>query len=141
MGVDAVEAEPSVSAEEAVLIGNVLESSTEYSIIATDADGVIVLWNEGARRLHGYEPSEILGQPISRLHRQQDVLAGVTGEMMERALADGKWEGRLERVHKDGTTLIARIVMTPRRGKDEQPIGFLMMGRDITDSSPLPMRW
>ena len=36
------------------LLGNVLESATEYSVIATDCDGVIVLWNEGARRLYGY---------------------------------------------------------------------------------------
>jgi len=32
------------------LIGNVLESSTEYSVIGKDLDGKILLWNEGARR-------------------------------------------------------------------------------------------
>jgi PAS domain S-box-containing protein len=37
-------------------LGNVLEASTEYSIIGKDIDGKIVLWNEGARRLYGYEP-------------------------------------------------------------------------------------
>ena len=33
-------------------IGNVLEASTETSIIGTDLDGNIQLWNEGARRLY-----------------------------------------------------------------------------------------
>jgi PAS domain-containing protein len=33
---------------------NILESSTEYSIIGKNLDGTIVLWNEGARRLYGY---------------------------------------------------------------------------------------
>ena len=37
---------------EKVLIGNVLESSTEYSVIGKDLDGKIVLWNEGARRMY-----------------------------------------------------------------------------------------
>ncbi|HTE83259.1 MAG TPA: hypothetical protein VK821_00835, partial [Dehalococcoidia bacterium] len=37
-------------------IGNVLEASTETSIIGTDLEGNIQLWNEGARRLYGYEP-------------------------------------------------------------------------------------
>ena len=37
-------------------IANILESSTEYSIIAKDLTGKILLWNEGARRLYGYEP-------------------------------------------------------------------------------------
>lgn len=31
-------------------IGNILESSTEYSIIGKNLDGKILLWNEGARR-------------------------------------------------------------------------------------------
>lgn len=34
-------------------ITNILESSTEYSIIATDLNGTIILWNEGARWLYG----------------------------------------------------------------------------------------
>lgn len=38
--------------QEAVdFIGNILESSTEYSIIGKNLDGKIPLWNEGARRL------------------------------------------------------------------------------------------
>ena len=42
-------------------IGNVLEASTETSIIGTDLEGNIQLWNEGARRLYGYEPEEVIG--------------------------------------------------------------------------------
>ena len=34
-------------------IGNVLEASTETSIIGMDLEGNIQLWNEGARRLYG----------------------------------------------------------------------------------------
>ena len=37
-------------------IGGVLESSTENSIIGKDLAGKILLWNEGVRRLCGYEP-------------------------------------------------------------------------------------
>ena len=33
------------------LITNILESSTEYSVVAKDLNGKIILWNEGARRL------------------------------------------------------------------------------------------
>ncbi|HXU79483.1 MAG TPA: PAS domain S-box protein, partial [Methylomirabilota bacterium] len=34
---------------------NILESSTEYSIIGKDLQGRILLWNAGARRLYGYD--------------------------------------------------------------------------------------
>ncbi len=38
------------STDEALgLMENILESSTEYSIVATDLDGTILLWNAGAR--------------------------------------------------------------------------------------------
>jgi len=48
------------STQEALdFIANILESSTEYSIIGEDLDGKILLWNEGARRLYGYEPGEV----------------------------------------------------------------------------------
>jgi len=42
-------------------ITSVLESSTEYSIIGKGLDGTILLWNEGAHRLYGYEGEEVVG--------------------------------------------------------------------------------
>jgi hypothetical protein len=39
-------------AQEAIgFVANVLETSTEYSIIGKDLDSKIQLWNEGAHRL------------------------------------------------------------------------------------------
>ena len=72
-------------------IGNILESSTEYSIIGNDLDGTILLWNEGARRLYGYEPEEIVGRAnASMLHVPEDVASGKDREIAEAALRDGK---------------------------------------------------
>src|ERR1700688_2583978 len=48
-------------------ITNILESSTEYSVVAKDLDGKILLWNEGARRLYGYEPDEVVGRANSSI--------------------------------------------------------------------------
>src|SRR5438067_2091741 len=52
-------------------IGNILESSTEYSIIGKDLDGKILLWNEGARRLYGYEPEEVVGKAYSSIRTKR----------------------------------------------------------------------
>jgi protein-histidine pros-kinase len=139
MSGDPVAAGGFVSVAEAALMRNVLDSSTEYSMIATDSDGVIVMWNEGARRLYGYAPSEILGEPIARLHTREDVIAGLTDAMMRQALRHGKWQGSAEGVRKDGATFTARVVMTPRRGDDGEAAGFLSMGRDITDEVTLAL--
>jgi len=97
-------------------LNNILESSTEYSIIGKDLDGTILLWNEGARRIYGYETEEVVGKANSSiLHTPGDVEEGKPREIMEAALRDGKWEGTLRRVRKDGSQFTARVVLTPRR--------------------------
>ena len=123
------------NAEEALdLIGNMLQSSTEYSIIGKDLEGKILLWNEGARRLYGYEPEEIVGKANSAiLYTPEDVLAGKPRESLDAVLRDGKWEGTIRRVRKDGRQFTARVVITPRRDALGRPIGFLVISKDISE--------
>lgn len=65
--------------DEAVdFVTSILESSTEYSIIGKDPDGIIVLWNEGARRNYGYDSNEVVGKLKSDiLHGPNDIAAGL----------------------------------------------------------------
>src|SRR5713226_2095747 len=123
------------TAQEAVdFVTNILESSTEYSVIAKDLTGKIVLWNEGARRLYGYEPDEVVGKTNSSiLHAPDDVKAGVPNQMMRAALEQGKWEGTLVRQRKSGEQFTARVVITPRRDPSGKPVGFLLISKDISD--------
>src|ERR1700757_518384 len=108
-------------------ITTILQASTEYSIIGKSLDGEILLWNEGARRLYGYEPEEVVGKANSSiLHTPDDVKAGKHSEIMQAALRDGKWEGTLNRVRKNGQHFTARVVITPRRDTSGRPIGFLL---------------
>src|ERR1051325_4781252 len=105
---------------------NILESSTEYSIIGKDLEGKILLWNEGARRLYGYSPDEVVGRAYSSiLHTPEDVAADRPREYMNIALREGKWEGTIARVRKNGQRFQARVVTTPRRDASGRPIGFL----------------
>ncbi len=122
------------NAEQALdFIGNILESSTEYSVIGKDLDGKILLWNEGARRLYGYEPEEVVGKANSAiLHTPEDVDAGRPREMLDAALRDGKWEGTTQRRRKNGQRFTARVVVTPRRDSAGRAVGFLLISKDIS---------
>jgi len=122
------------NAQEAVdFITNILESSTEYSVIGKNLDGKILLWNEGARRLYGYEPEEVVGKANSiMLHAPEDVAAGKPQAMLETALGTGKWEGTIPRLRKNGERFTARVVITPRRDSTGKPIGFLLISKDIS---------
>src|SRR5690242_20136024 len=105
------------TAQQAVeFVSNVLEASTEYSIIGKDLDGKILLWNEGARRMYGYEAEEVVGKAKADiLHTPEDVALGKPRQIMEEALRDGKWEGVIGRIRKDRRRITARVVLTPRR--------------------------
>jgi PAS domain S-box-containing protein len=118
----------------ATFLGNLLEASTEYSIIGEDLDGKIELWNEGARRNYGYEPEEVIGKAnASILTTVEDVAAGLPLLMAATALKDGKFEGTVVRRRKNGSTFTARVVLTPRRNNEDIAIGFLLISKDISD--------
>jgi PAS domain S-box-containing protein len=123
------------TAPEAVdFITNILESSTEYSVIAKDLTGKILLWNEGARRLYGYEPDEVIGKANSSiLHAPEDIEAGMPQQIMRTALDQGKWEGTLARKRKNGEQFTARVVITPRHDPSGKAVGFLLISKDISD--------
>jgi PAS domain S-box-containing protein len=115
-------------------IGNVLEASTETSIIGMDLEGNIQLWNEGARRLYGYEPEAVIGKANSTiLHTLEDVAEGLPQRMTATALETGKFEGTVVRRRKNGATFTARAVLTPRRDNKGAAVGLLLISRDVSD--------
>ena len=65
-------------------------ATSDDAIISKDLNGIINSWNEGARRIFGYEADEIIGQPILRLipvelrHEEDFILGKIrAGERIE----------------------------------------------------------
>jgi PAS domain S-box-containing protein len=114
------------------LLDSILQSTTKYSIVGKDLNHRIVSWNEGARRNYGYAAAEIIGKDVSILHTPQDVQSGAVDRLLAAAYADGSAEGEFERVRKDGSRFIASAVVTRRDDTLGHPIGFLLMGEDIS---------
>ncbi|MES2116141.1 MAG: PAS domain S-box protein [Pseudomonadota bacterium] len=124
----------SAANEQSEFLQNILESSTEYSIIGKDVNGNILLWNAGARRIYGYEPEDVIGKANSAmLHTPEDIAAGRPEQVMAAAKENGKWEGTLTRVRKNGSRFTARVVITPRCDSTGKVIGFLLISKDISD--------
>lgn len=124
--------------ETTTFLNNVLESSTEYSIIAKDLDGTILAWNEGARRNYGYTAEEMVGkQNSSILHTPEDLTSGRVRKLLNTALKTGKAEGIFERVRKNGKRFTASLAITLRRAADSTPIGFVLISKDITEQKRL----
>jgi PAS domain S-box-containing protein len=115
------------------VLESILDAATDYSIVASQLDGTLVLWNEGARRVYGYEPPEIMGKNIRDLYPPEDVALGKVDEVLSTALEKGRWAGTAWRIRKAGDIFPARIALTVRRDRRGRPIGFLSISRDVSE--------
>jgi len=117
---------------------SILVSSTEHSIIAGDLDGGILAFNEGARRMFGYEPEELIQKStIQILHTKTDVPSGKVKEMLETTLSVGRYKGEMQLIRKSGEMFTGYSTLTTRQSADGTPIGFVMITRDITEQKSL----
>jgi PAS domain S-box-containing protein len=124
----------------ASVLSTILDASTEYSIVATHLDGTFLLWNEGARRIYGYDATEVMGRNLRMLHLPSDVESGKVDSIFSEALEKGRWEGVVQRVRKGGQGFPTRVVFTVRRDPEGRPIGFLSISKDISEELRLNRR-
>ncbi|HEV7892342.1 MAG TPA: ATP-binding protein [Pyrinomonadaceae bacterium] len=109
----------------------VLDSSTEYAIIATDMEGHVTLFNRGAELVFGYAAAEVLGRRPRELFIEaerygQDVLLSALRE----ADTTGRFQTELRLHRKDGTELPTSVAVTPIIGGRQ--LGHLCVIRDLT---------
>jgi len=116
-------------------LNTVLDSSTEYAIVAINTEGLITLFNLGAETMFGYRAEQILGQHAERLMASHDKSKGVDALVNcgLQAQALGRHQLEVELGRADGSTFIASLVMTPIIGKsDNRLLGYLGIIKDLT---------
>jgi len=99
----------------------------DYAIFMLDPGGHIASWNEGAARIKGYTPEEIVGRHFSVFYPVADVTSGKPARELEAAARDG-W-----RLRKDGSSFWANVLITALRSPDGTLIGFAKVTRDLTE--------
>jgi PAS domain S-box-containing protein len=104
----------------------------DYAIFMLDPEGRIASWNEGAKRIKGYESEEILGKHFSCFYSEQERLSGKPDKELQEALEKGHYTEEGLRVRKDGSTFWASLVITPLRDKSGNLRGFSKVTRDTT---------
>ena len=106
---------------------------TDYAIYMLDAEGLITSWNEGARRLKGYEEAEILGQSFSRFYTEDDRVAGLPQLALATAAREGRFEGEGWSVRRDGSQFWANVTIDPIRSPAGELVGYAKVTRDLTE--------
>jgi PAS domain S-box-containing protein len=134
-------------AELSMRLQAVLDAATEVSIIATDLQGRITLFNAGAERMLGYRADEMLGRETPwKIHLPAEVeahgrelgrefgrpLSGFD-VFVERARRGGHEEREWTYVRKDGSRLTVNLVVTALHNGDGSVTGFLGIATDVTE--------
>jgi PAS domain S-box-containing protein len=122
---------PAASPEQRLAL--LIDAVQEYAIYLLDADGTVATWNEGAGRIKGYRPEEILGQHFSVFFTPEDVADGKPQRELEEAAEVGSCRDEGWRVRKDGTTFWANVVITALFDADGRVQGYAKVTRDETD--------
>ena len=129
------------------LLSSVLDAAKDVSIIATDQNGLITLFNKGAEQMLGYSADEMVEQKTPEvLHKAEEVWARAkeveqkTGhrlspfEAITRRAAQGDQDiSEWTYIRKDGSTLPVDLVICPIYGPDTRLTGFLGIATDITE--------
>ncbi len=138
-------------AEEALLKAGALQSaifnSANFSSIATDAKGVIQIFNVGAERMLGYNAAEVMNKITpADISDPQELIVRASALSLEletsitpgfEALVFKASRGiediyELTYVRKDGSRFPAIVSVTALRDAQENIIGYLLIGTDNT---------
>src|SRR6202040_2150748 len=138
-------------AEEALVKAGALQSaifnSANFSSIATDAKGVIQIFNVGAERMLGYTAAEVMNQITpADISDPQEVIARAKALSVElgtpitpgfEALVFKASRGiediyELTYIRKDGSRFPAVVSVTALRDAQDAIIGYLLIGTDNT---------
>jgi PAS domain S-box-containing protein len=125
---------------------SVLNSATRVSIISTDVNGTITMFNPGAERMLGYSAAEMIGKTPEIFHfapeveercREMSLRLGrqVTGMhvFILGALEGADDVTECTYVRKDGRHLTVSLAITGIRNVQGELVGFLGISTDITD--------
>ena len=109
-----------------------LIESADDAVISKTLDGVITSWNEGARRIFGYEAEEVIGKsvtiliPEGHLDEEPAILARLrAGQRIEHY--------ETVRMRKDGQLIDISLTVSPIKGPNGKIVGASKIARDITE--------
>ncbi len=119
----------------------VLRGVTDHAIIATSVDHTIVVFNEGARRIFGYAPEEVVGRASpQRLFAPPDDADGALEPGGPVSFAGALTELTKETpaprastfLRKNGDRFSGMSTLSIMRDHRDAPIGYVMIARDTS---------
>lgn len=123
-------------ARDRTLYEHLIQGVPDYAIISVDPSGLVTTWSEGAERMDGYRPEEIIGRDFSILYPEDARQRNEPKEHLRMACSRGRYRGEGWRVRKSGARFLADVLMTPFyvNGRLE---GYSKIVADLTERSKI----
>jgi PAS domain S-box-containing protein len=110
-----------------------VEGVKDHAIFLLDPDGMVLSWNAGAERMHGFAADEVIGRSAAMFHTEEDIAANKPQTELAIARASGSSEDVGWRVRRDGSRFWADVTITALRDRDGLPRGFAQVTRDLSE--------
>jgi len=125
---------------------SVLDAASEISIIATDRNGVITLFNRGAEKMLGYKAEEVVGiqtplvlhsanevgERAQELNRRLHQRVEGFNALVQHAVIDGSETSEWSYIRKDTYPIAVSLSITAIHDADGSLNGFLFIATDIS---------
>ncbi|HYL98221.1 MAG TPA: ATP-binding protein [Blastocatellia bacterium] len=112
----------------------VLDSSTEYAIVATDIEGEMTLFNKGAERIFGHPARNCLGFSVVLLFDGYLAPVWSEAEVVKEVHEKGVYKGQFK-FRGAGGTFTGALALTPIRCNDHSLTGYLHIIKDLTEET------
>jgi PAS domain S-box-containing protein len=131
---------------------NIILNGTEYSIIATDVNGIITNFNKGAEIMLGYKPEELIGitspailHDLEEVILRAEILSKELNTLIEPGFEVFVVKSKLGNadtnewtyIKKDKSRIKVELSVTTLHDKKGEITGFLGISKDITESKKL----
>jgi PAS domain S-box-containing protein len=104
----------------------------DYAIFRMDHQGRPTSWNEGVRRVLGFEEADFIGQDVTRIFTPEDVQACVPLKELRQAAEEGTASNERWMLRADGKRFYASGVTTALWNSAGEHIGYSKVLRDNT---------
>ncbi len=129
------------------LLSNVLDAASEVSIIATNLNGIVTVFNRGSEQLLGYTADEVLNKLSPVLFHVAEEITARAKELSDQlgyavngfrtlvVMAEqmGSEQREWVFIRRDGSLVPVSLVVTTMRAIDGEITGYLGIAQDITE--------
>jgi PAS domain S-box-containing protein len=120
-------------------IDNILNSTSDLGIVATDISRKITYANPTAEKLFSYKAENIIGQPIELIHRSAETPLDTVIHGIDTISTNKRFFFTVEQL-RNGSPMQIECTVTEMIAKDNALTGYLLLARDMTKPRAMDQR-